>query len=168
MAQGAAECIDVGTRVQVPLAERLLRAHEVRRPERHLGDACTPFRPVRSERNAEVGDQCTAVMQQDVLGLDVAMDRALVGVHSRAHSPPPAAWDSVELAERKILLDMWVLDLVVVVEPIAGKKKAKQKTAYVTPRSAPDLPRELDLSMKRARASSSSSRTQESWDCPNN
>jgi hypothetical protein len=63
---------------------------------------------------------------------------------------------------------MWVLDLVVVVEPIAGKKKAKQKTAYVTPRSAPDLPRELDLSMKRARASSSSSRTQESWDCPNN
>jgi hypothetical protein len=72
------------------------------------------------------------------------------------------AWDSVELAERKILLDMWVLDVVVVVEPISGRKKANRKTAYVTLRSAPDLPRELDLSLKQARASSSSSRTRES------
>jgi hypothetical protein len=71
------------------------------------------------------------------------------------------AWDNVDLAERKILLDMWVLDVVVVVEPVPGKAKKNRKTAYVTTlHSAPDLPRELDLSLKRARANSSSCRTQ--------
>jgi hypothetical protein len=72
------------------------------------------------------------------------------------------AWDNADLAERKILLDMWVLDVVIVVEPIPGKAKKNRKTAYVTLRSAPDLPRELDISVARARASSNSSRTQES------
>lgn len=57
------------------------------------------------------------------------------------------AWDNVDLAERKILLDMWVLDVVIVVEPVLGKAKKNRKTAYVTLRSAPDLPRELDLSL---------------------
>jgi hypothetical protein len=53
--------------------------------------------------------------------------------------------DSAGLTERKILLDIWVLDVVVVVDPIPGRKKANRKTAYVTLRSAPDLPCARDL-----------------------
>ena len=65
----------------VPLAHRLLGAHVVRRAEGHAGLRHPGAGAGGGERDAEVGHQCAAVVQQDVLGLDVAVDDALaVGV----------------------------------------------------------------------------------------
>ena len=52
-----------------------------------------------------------------------------------------ATWDKVGLEERRVLLDWWVLDVLIVVEPIPGMKRANNKTAIVTLRTAPDAPR---------------------------
>ena len=41
---------------------------------------------LHGERDAEVGDERLPVVQQDVLGLDVAMDHAVRGARSRARS----------------------------------------------------------------------------------
>ena len=40
--------------------------------------------------------------------------------------------------KRKILLDYWVYDVLIVAEPIPGKKRASRKTAVVTLRAAPN------------------------------
>ena len=48
--------------------------------------------------------------------------------------------------ERRILFDYWVLDVLVVVEPIPGMKRANYKTAIVTLRTAPDTPLHFDIS----------------------
>ena len=82
LVQHAAEAVDVAPGVDVLAAERLLRAHVVRRADGHAGlgqllAAGLAHRP----RDAEVGDQRVAAEQQDVLRLDVAVDdAALVGV----------------------------------------------------------------------------------------
>lgn len=41
-------------------------------------------------------------------------------------------WGRVGLDEQRILLDWWVLDVMLVVEPIPGKKRANRKSAVVT------------------------------------
>jgi len=71
-----------------------------------------------------------------------------------------ATWDRVSLDERRILLDWWVLDVMIIVEPIPGMKRANQKTAVVTLRSAPDAPREFIIGHQTERANVNSSRTQ--------
>jgi hypothetical protein len=50
-------------------------------------------------------------------------------------------WDEGGLDERRTLLDSWVLDVLIAVEPTPGMKKANEKTVIVTLRSAPDAPR---------------------------
>src|SRR5688572_22180577 len=80
------ERIDIGATRHLALAHRLLRAHVLRRAERHagLGDARAAGL-ARGERDAEVRDERSAVVQQDVLWLDVAVnDAAAVGVIERA------------------------------------------------------------------------------------
>jgi hypothetical protein len=53
-------------------------------------------------------------------------------------------WDRVGLEEHGVLLDWWVLDVLIVVEPIPGMNRAnKTKHAIVTLRSAPDAPQVL-------------------------
>jgi hypothetical protein len=61
-----------------------------------------------------------------------------------------AAWDSAGPEERRILLDYWVLDVLIVVEPIPGMRRANQKTALVRLRSAPNAPRHFESSTGRA------------------
>lgn len=61
-----------------------------------------------------------------------------------------AAWDSAGPEERRVLLDYWVLDVLIVVEPILGMKRANHKTALVRLRSAPNAPRHFELSTGRA------------------
>jgi hypothetical protein len=56
-----------------------------------------------------------------------------------------AAWAKSGPEERKILLDYWVYDVLIVVEPIAGKKRANRKTAVVTLCTAPNAPRHFAL-----------------------
>ena len=51
-----------------------------------------------------------------------------------------ATCNKVGLEERRVLLDWWVLDVLVVVEPIPGMKRANNRTAIVTLRTAPDAP----------------------------
>lgn len=65
-------------------------------------------------------------------------------------------WDKVGLDERRTLLDWWVLDVLIAVDPIPGMKKANEKTAIVTLRSAPDAPRHFTIGeASSARPSSS-------------
>jgi hypothetical protein len=71
-------------------------------------------------------------------------------------------WDKVGLDERRLLLDWWVLDVQIVVEPIEGMKKANEKTAVVTLRSDPNASRYFGLGNRLAKADSTSPPTNES------
>ena len=51
------------------------------------------------------------------------------------------AWPNLTPEERKTLLDYWVHDVLIVVEPIAGMKRANTKTAIVTLRTDPHAPK---------------------------
>lgn len=46
---------------------------------------------------------------------------------------------------REVLLDYWVWDILIVVAPVPGNKRANHKTAVVTFRTAPEAPITLDL-----------------------
>lgn len=73
-----------------------------------------------------------------------------------------AAWGKIDLDERRTLLDWWVLDVLIVVEPIPGMKRANQKTAIVTLRNAPNAPRYFSVGRQLPSADPISSRTPES------
>lgn len=64
-----------------------------------------------------------------------------------------AAWDKATPEERKMLYDYWLLDVLIVVEPIPGKRRANRKTAIVTLRTAPNAPKCVDLGDQALRAS---------------
>ena len=68
-------------------------------------------------------------------------------------------WDAVLLEQRRAIFDWWVLDVLISVEPIEGRKRANQKTAIVTLRSAPDAPRYFTFERSRSSATSTSSST---------
>ena len=85
LVQHAAEAVLVGSAVHPLPAETLLRAHVVRGPDCHAGFGELVASSSRDRpRNAEVGDQRMALLQQDVLGLDVAMDDLLGSERSGA------------------------------------------------------------------------------------
>lgn len=63
-----------------------------------------------------------------------------------------AAWDKAGPEERKVLFDYWLLDVLIVVEPIPGMKRANKKTALVTLRTAPNAPKCVDLDSQSALA----------------
>ncbi len=81
----ASQRVDVGPRGDLALAHRLLGAHVVRRAEAHSGLGHPAAAGAGDgERNAEVGHERAPVVDQDVLGLDVAVDHAVaVGVVER-------------------------------------------------------------------------------------
>ena len=78
LVQHASEGVDVRAGGDLPLAHRLLRAHVVRGPQGHarLGHP-GPASLAGGERDAEVGHQRRVIVEQDVLGLDVAVDHAV-------------------------------------------------------------------------------------------
>ena len=92
-----AQGVDVGPVVHRALARRLLRRHVLRGAEREAG----PGHPLAaglldSECDAEVRDQRRAVVEQDVLRLDVAVDHAvLVCVRQRLATSPAIRTASV-------------------------------------------------------------------------
>jgi hypothetical protein len=75
-------------------------------------------------------------------------------------SGPAETVAQVGLEERRVLLDWWVLDVLIVVEPIPAMKRANPKWAIVTLRSAPYAPRHFALGDYGSSPSSISSRTQ--------
>jgi hypothetical protein len=76
-----AEGVDVAAGADVAVAHGLFGTHVARRAEGHAGLRHAIAGLARGEGDAEVGDEGAAVVQQDVLGLDVAVDdAALVGV----------------------------------------------------------------------------------------
>ena len=82
------EAVHVGAGRDLPLAHRLLGAHVVRRAERHAGLGHPGVaRLARRQRDAEVGHQRPAVVQEDVLGLDVPVNdlMAVRIVERRSH-----------------------------------------------------------------------------------
>ena len=85
-----AERVHVAPGADLALAHRLLGRHVGRRAERHPGlRHAVAAGLLHGEGDAEVGDQGGAVLEQDVLRLDVAMDDALaVGVVERGGDLP--------------------------------------------------------------------------------
>ena len=70
-----AEGVDVASRVDGAFAHRLLGGHVLRRAEREAGlRHPLPAGRLHRERDAEIGDERVAVLQQDVLRLDVAVN----------------------------------------------------------------------------------------------
>ena len=82
LVEHAAERVDVAPGGDLLLGGGLLGAHVVRRAERHAGlGHPAAGRGTQRQRDAEVGHHRAAVVEQDVLGLDVAVDDAVpVGV----------------------------------------------------------------------------------------
>ena len=56
-----------------------------------------------------------------------------------------ATWGMATPEDGKTLLAYWVLDLMVVVEPVPGMKRANHKTALVVLRTIPNAPISVDL-----------------------
>lgn len=73
-----------------------------------------------------------------------------------------AAWERGGAEQRKALLDYWVLDVWIAVEPIPGKKRANNKTAIVTLQTTPTNLRHFPIGRQHDSASEISSRTQSS------
>lgn len=73
-------------------------------------------------------------------------------------------WSSLEDEDprRKTLFDYWLLDLLIVVEPVPGKKRLNHKSAGARLASIPASPRYVSLGDGSARACSISSRTDDS------
>jgi hypothetical protein len=87
LVQHAAERVDVAPSVERPLAHGLLGAHVHRRPQRQPGLRQPPLGARLAHRagDPEVGEQHPVALEQDVLGLDVAVDDSLrVRVGERA------------------------------------------------------------------------------------
>jgi hypothetical protein len=84
LVQHAAHRVHVGAGVEVALAHRLLGTHVVGRAETHARLGHPGVGTGGGQGNAEVGHQCPAIVQQDVLGLDVAVNHLVpVGVVER-------------------------------------------------------------------------------------
>ena len=87
LVEHGAQGVHVAARADLPLTHGLLGTHVLRRAEAHAGlshPACA-FAPAHRERNAEVGNPGRPIMQEYVLGLDIAVDHAVaVGVVERA------------------------------------------------------------------------------------
>ena len=84
LVQHAAQRVDIASGGDLPLAHRLFRAHVVGRAEGHASLGHPGAGGAHRQRNAEVGHEGRAVVQQDVLGLDVPVDDAMaVGVVER-------------------------------------------------------------------------------------
>ena len=78
LVEDAAQAVDVAPPVELGLPGRLLRAHVLRGTDHDT--RMRQLRPggcLQGARDAEVGDQRVTVEQQDVLGLDVAVDDAV-------------------------------------------------------------------------------------------
>ena len=88
--QHRAECVDVHACIECALACGLLGRHVLGRAEREAGarhpvGACL----LQRQRNAEIRDEGVAVLQQDVLGLDVAVNDAVrMGIAERVGDLP--------------------------------------------------------------------------------
>jgi DNA invertase Pin-like site-specific DNA recombinase len=54
-------------------------------------------------------------------------------------------WDRCSAEDRAAILDYWVLDLLVAVEPVPGKRRANIKTAVVTLRTSPHVPQDFEI-----------------------
>jgi hypothetical protein len=82
LVEDRAQGVDVRAGGDLALAHRLLGAHIVRCTERHAGLGHPgPAGLAGGERDAEVGHERLAVVEQDVLGLDVVVDHPVpVGV----------------------------------------------------------------------------------------
>jgi hypothetical protein len=102
LVEHAAQGIHIGSRGNFPLAHRLFRAHVVRRAEGHAGLGHPGARSAHGQGDAEVGHQCGTIVQQDVFGLDVAVDDPVpVGVvEGRRH----LGGDSYRVVHRQLLL----------------------------------------------------------------
>src|SRR5687767_14849571 len=103
LVQHAGETVDIASPVNLAISSRLFGTHVLRRSQRQpaLGDARTA-RIRDSERDTEVGDHRLTLAEEDVLGLEVAMDHMMpVRISERARA---GECDAKSLVYRKLFL----------------------------------------------------------------
>jgi len=115
-------------------------------------------------------DHFRLVQPDDRLGQRIGLQPQLrpVAPNHRGHSIIDEtrnfaeAWSTLDEPRRKALLDYWVYNVQIAVEPILGMKRANEKFAIVTLRTAPNDPRFFALDGQGARAAASSDLTHSS------
>jgi hypothetical protein len=117
-------------------------------------DHC-PHLPSSSPKTFDLGQEhgCRAWTVADELEAEI---KDLISAAIDETRNLAEVWDKVGLDERRTLLDCWVPDVLIAVDTIPGMKKANEKTAIVTLRSAPDAPRYFTISDASSARSSSS------------
>src|SRR3954470_9551580 len=103
LVQHAPEAVDIAAAVDARIGHALLRTHVGRGAERYAGAGQLLLAECAGgTRDPEVGDQCLAILEEDVLGLDVAVNDAVpVRVVERAGD---LAGDSQRVVDRELPL----------------------------------------------------------------
>ena len=98
-----AERVDVASRSEVAFAGRLLGAHVLHRPDRQPGSCHARLGgATEGEGDAEVGQERLSILDEDVLGLDVAVKNALA--MSDIQRSRDLAHEMHRLAHRELLV----------------------------------------------------------------
>src|SRR4029078_10346904 len=78
LVQHGSQRVDVRAAIDLPVASRLLRRHVLRRAETQSGLRDAMASSIRDGQcNAEVGDEWLALVQEDVLRLEIAMNDSM-------------------------------------------------------------------------------------------
>lgn len=150
-------------------------ARSIAQVAKAAGAAAGAGESVDDEATAELSEQMGAAKQRQRTA-EADLEKAKVFAQSKERAWErleaiihesrnlAAAWDQAGPEERRILLDYWVVDVLIVVEPIPGMRRANRKTALVRLRSAPNAPRHFELetgqgTTKVSSAAASSART---------
>jgi hypothetical protein len=126
-----------------------MRPSRQRRPTRPCDND-----PLATSQNLETAGAEPAKVETFAAEQKVQRDRISKVIDETRN--PADIWDSVSLEQRKTIFDWWVLDVLISVEPLGGRKRANQKSAIPFLHSAPGAPLYFTFGRSLPNAASSS------------